>query len=309
MGRLEKPGVDIRRLRYFVAVCDHGGFSKAAPVIGIAQPALTRQVQLLEHELGIELFTRNGRNAVPTEAGVALMNGARLHLESFDLLIDQVQRDFGAGPAHVCLGICPTIAPLFLVPLQDALRQSAPSLTLTVIEAYSGDLRNLMACGRLHLALTYSPSDKAGLDVTDLLSEKLVLAGLGPATSPLNLQDVARHRLILPSVHHQLRRIIDAVAAARGTPLVPVLELDSLNAVKAMLDGTSGDFATILPYHSVAADAAEGRFAIHLIDDPGMVRTIALLRPCCAKQPLPEVLTEAIFSHAKGIRASLEAVF
>ena len=309
MGRLEKPGVDIRRLRYFVAVCDHGGFSKAAPVIGIAQPALTRQVQLLEHELGIELFTRNGRSAVPTEAGAALMTGARLHLENLDLLIERVQRDFGTGPTHVCLGICPTISPLFLVPLQDALRQSAPNLTLTVIEAYSGDLRNLMACGRLHLALTYSPPDKAGLDVTDLLTEKLVLAGLGAATSPLNLQDVARQRLILPSVHHQLRRIIDAVAAARGIPLVPVLELDSLTAVKAMLDGTSGDFATILPYHSVATDAAEGRFAICMIDDPDMVRTIALLRPSYPEQPLPALLTEAIFSRAEGIRASLEAVF
>ena len=309
MGRLEKPGVDIRRLRYFVAVCDHGGFSKAAPVIGIAQPALTRQVQLLEHELGIELFTRNGRSAVPTEAGAALMTGARLHLESLDLLIGRVQRDFGAGPAHVCLGICPTISPLFLVPLQEALRQSAPSLTLTVIEAYSGDLRNLMACGRLHLALTYSPSDTDGLDVTDLLSEKLVLAGLGSMAGPLNLQDVARQRLILPSVHHQLRRIIDAVAAARGIPLVPALELDSLTAVKAMLDGTSGDFATILPYHSVAADAAGGRFAIRMIDDPGMVRTIALLRPCSAKHPLPAILTEVIFSRAEGIRASLQAVF
>ncbi len=314
MGRLEKPGVDIRRLRYFVAVCDHGGFSKAAPVIGIAQPALTRQVQLLEHELGIELFTRNGRSAVPTEAGVALMNGARLHLESFDLLIARVQRDFGTGPAEVCLGICPTIAPLFLAPLQDALRQSAPSLILTVIEAYSGDLRNLMACGRLHLALSYSPSDKAGLEVTDLLSEKLVLAGdiaqvAGPATSPLSLRDVARQRLILPSVHHQLRRIIDAVAAARGTPLVPILELDSLTAVKAMLDGTSGDFATILPYHAVATDAAAGRFAIRMIDDPGMVRTIALLRPGGAGQPLPDILTEVIFSRAEDIRTSLEAVF
>ena len=292
-----------------MAVCDHGGFSKAAPVIGIAQPALTRQVQLLEHDLGIVLFTRNGRSAVPTEAGAALMTGARLHLENLDLLIERVQRDFGTGPTHLCLGICPTISPLFLVPLQDALRQSAPNLTLTVIEAYSGDLRNLMACGRLHLALSYSPSDKAGLDVTDLLSEKLVLACVGAATSPLNLQDVARQRLILPSVHHQLRRIIDAVAAARGTPLVPVLELDSLIAVKAMLDGTSGHFATILPFHSVATDAAEGCFSICMIDDPDMVRTIALLRPAYSEQPLPKLLTEAIFSRAEGIRSSLEAVF
>ena len=278
-------------------------------MIGIAQPALTRQVQLLEHELGIELFTRNGRSAVPTEAGTALMSGARQHLESLELLIERVQRDFGAGSAHVCLGICPTISPLFLLPLQDALRQSAPSLTLTVIEAYSGDLRNLMACGRLHLALTYRSSNVEGLDVTNLLSEKLVLVGPGQATAPLTLGEVACQRLILPSPHHQLRRIIDAVAAARGIPLVPVLELDSLNAVKAMLDGTSGDFATILPYHSVAADAAEGRFAVRMIDDPDMVRTIALLRPGYAEHPLPALLTEAIFSRAKGIRASLEAVF
>lgn len=309
MGRLEKPGVDIRRLRYFVAVCDNGGFSKAAPVIGIAQPALTRQVQLLEHELGMELFTRNGRNAVPTEAGAALMSGARLHLESLDLLIERVQRDFGAGPAHVSLGICPTISPLFLAPLHEALRQSAPTLTLTVIEAYSGDLRSLMACGRLHLALTYSQSDTDGLDVTNLLSEKLVLAGPRQSAHPLTLDDLSRQRLILPSAHHQLRRIIDAVAATRGVPLVPALELDSLNAVKAMLDGTSGDFATILPYHSVATDAAEGRFSISMISDPAMVRTIALLRPSKPEQPLSEILPEAIFSRAKAIQSSMEAVF
>ncbi|MDR7127503.1 LysR family transcriptional regulator [Pseudotabrizicola sp. 4114] len=309
MGRLDKPGVDIRRLRYFVAVCDNGGFSKAAPVIGIAQPALTRQVQLLEHELGMELFTRNGRNAVPTEAGAALMSGARLHLESLDLLIERVQRDFGAGPAHVSLGVCPTISPLFLAPLYEALRQSAPTLTLTVIEAYSGDLRSLMACGRLHLALTYSQPDTEGLDVTNLLSEKLVLAGPRQSIHPLSLNDLSRQRLILPSAHHQLRRIIDAVAATRGIPLVPALELDSLNAVKAMLDGTSGDFATILPYHSVATDAAEGRFSISMISDPDMVRTIALLRPSKPEQPLPKILPEAIFSRAKAIQASLEAVF
>ncbi|WP_426034622.1 LysR family transcriptional regulator [Cypionkella sp. TWP1-2-1b2] len=309
MGRLENSGVDIRRLRYFVAVCDNGGFSKAAPVIGIAQPALTRQVQLLEHELGMELFTRNGRNAVPTEAGTALMSGARLHLESLNLLIKRVKRDFGAGPAHVSLGICPTISPLFLASLHEALRQSAPTLTLTVIEAYSGDLRSLMACGRLQLALTYSQPDTEGLDVTNLLSEKLVLAGPRQSNHPLSVDDLSRQRLILPSAHHQLRRIIDAVAETRGIPLVPALELDSLNAVKAMLDGSSGDFATILPYHSVATDAAEGRFSISMISDPAMVRTIALLRPAKPEQPLPEILPEVVFSRAKAIQMSMEAVF
>src|SRR5215207_2173366 len=133
MGRLERTGVDIRRLRYFVAVCDHGGFSKAASVTGIAQPALTRQVQLLEQELGLNLFTRNGRNAVPTEPGAFLLRHARAHLDGLDLLMDRMRRDFGDDPASMTLGICPTITPLFLTSLRESLRQHCPSLSLTVL--------------------------------------------------------------------------------------------------------------------------------------------------------------------------------
>jgi DNA-binding transcriptional LysR family regulator len=61
--------IDLKRLRYFVAVCKHGGFSHAAGVIGVAQPALTRQVQLLERQVGLKLITRNGRGVQPTEEG------------------------------------------------------------------------------------------------------------------------------------------------------------------------------------------------------------------------------------------------
>lgn len=307
MGRIEKPAVDMRRLRYFVAVCDHGGFSRAATMIGIAQPALTRQVQLLEQDLGVELFVRNGRSAVPTKAGAVLMGQARVHLEGLDLLVDKVRRDFSAGPAQVSLGICPTIAPLFLGPLHDALQRTQSTLDLTVIEAYSGDLRHLMACGRLDLALTYSPDRAEGLASTDLLRERLVLAGPpGGVTESLSLQAVAGHALILPSRNHQLRRIIDDVAAARGVALEPALELDSLSAVKAMLTDTAGGYATILPYHAVAEDAAQGRLTIRMIDDPGMVRTIALLHPAGV---LPEGLADHIFARADEIRASLAAVF
>ena len=66
--------VDVKRLRYFIAVCKHGGFSHAASVIGVAQPALTRQVQLLERELGLKLITRTGRGATPTEEGRFLLD-------------------------------------------------------------------------------------------------------------------------------------------------------------------------------------------------------------------------------------------
>ena len=304
---VERPGVDIRRLRYFVAVCDHGGFSRAAQAIGVAQPALTRQVQLLEQDIGVELVTRNGRAAVPTEAGADLATEARPLLQGLDLLVQRIRLGYAEGPVPIRMGICPTISPLFLPALQD--RARLLPLSLQVIEAYSGDLYNLMQCNQLDFALTYHPSEPGLLHVADLLTEKLVLVtGPDAEPSPLALADVAAQRLILPSSVHQLRRIIDEVAALRGITLTPVLELDSLSAVKSMLDGASGGFSTILPYHSVAADAEAGRFTLRPIVDPAMTRTITLLRPKAQSRPLPEALISLIHDRATEIRAGLQAV-
>ena len=310
MGKLERPGIDIRRLRYFLAVCDHGGFSRAAVAIGVAQPALTRQIQLLEQELGVELVIRNGRNALPSEAGQALLAEARPHLEGLDQLVDRIRRDFSEGPTRVTLGICPTITPLFLARITENLRQSGTNIDLTVIEAYSGDLRNLMTSGGLDLAISYRPAGEITQRSIDLLTERLVLVTSVPVANPapVNLAEALCERLILPSPIHQLRRIIESVAAARGLTLSPALELDSLGAVKAMLDNRSNGLSTILPYHSVCEDAAKGRFHLRLIDDPDMIRTIALLQPSEGGRRIPVGLKNHILARAAEIRATLEAV-
>ena len=306
-ARIDRTGVDIRRLRYFLAVCDHGGFSRASVAVGIAQPALTRQMQLLEQELGIELFTRNGRNATPSEAGQMLLAEVRGHLDGLDKVVGRLRRDFSATPAPLTLGICPTIAPLFLAPVQEAMRTLPGAPLLRVIEAYSGDLRSLMLAGRLDLALSYATSTADGVTETPLLTEDLMLAARTlPLRQPVALADLASLRLILPSRVHQLRRIIDATLAARGVSLTPALELDSLTAVKAMIADDAGGYATILPRHSVVSDAAECRFALSGIDDPGMVRTIALLRPPASERTIPPALLDRISHEANGLSAAAE---
>lgn len=307
MGRLDPSGVDVRRLRYFLAICAHGGMSRAAAVVGIAQPALTRQIQLLEQELGMPLLTRNGRGAIPTEAGRILLAEARTHLDSLDALVDRLRRDFAGDGPKITLGICPTIAPLFLGPVQDMARQLPGAPVLTVIEAYSGDLRSLMAAGRLDLALSYGTQGTEGVRETTLLSERLVVATRTmPPGGRMTLSQIAGLKLILPSRIHQLRRIIDAICAGRGQPLTPVLELDSLSAVRTMLR-QEPDYSTILPYHAVSADETDPDFGPVLIDDPDMVRSIALLQPERAAA-LPEGLVGAIRARAADIRETMEAV-
>lgn len=308
MGRIDRNGVDVRRLRYFLAVCQHGGISRAAAVVGVAQPALTRQVQLLEQELGVELLTRNGRSATPTEAGQLLLAEARVHLENLDLLVDRLRRDFASATAKVTMGICPTIAPLFLSHVQEAARHLPGTPALSVIEAYSGDLRNLMAAGRLDFALTYGTHGTEGVAETPLLSERLVVATRAvPPESRLSLAELAGLKLILPSRIHQLRRIIDAICARRGQPLTPSLELDSLAAVRAMLE-QDGEYSTILPYHAVADGIADGGYGPVFIDDPDMIRSIALLTPEDRAQALPDGLVDAIHGHADSLRQSMEAL-
>jgi LysR family nitrogen assimilation transcriptional regulator len=220
-------------------------------------------------------------------------------------VVARLQSDFGTTAEPVTLGVCPTIAPLFLPPLADALQACAPGLT--VIEAYSGDLRTLMQAGRIDLSLSYFPSDATGLQATRLLTEPLVLATPGPVTAgPLTLADLRQFRLILPSPVHQLRRIIDAAAARRCVALVPALELDSLESVKKMLTDARGGFATILPQQSVAAEAAAGLLTLCPLSDPLMVRDIALIRPAAPPRPLPAGLTDLILARAGQLRQGKE---
>jgi LysR family nitrogen assimilation transcriptional regulator len=313
MGRQDRPSVDIRRLRYFLAVCEHGGFSRAAEAIGVAQPALTRHVQQLEHDLGLELVARNGRGALPTEPGRFLLQHAREYIDGLDCLYDRMIETFGRNPGTITIGICPTVSPLFLETIQGFVRNRLPNTSLSVIEAYSGDLTVLMDRGRIDVALTYQPAEKRTGRCIDLLSERLVLVARADRRLPhgnQSLRDIVALPLILPSQIHQLRKIIDRVCEARGIRLVPSLELDSLNAVKQTLDDPQSDYVTILPYHSVVEDERAGRFGVIPVVEPDMVRTVSLVTSSGSDEPnVPDALVQHIRKEAERLKRTLGSVF
>lgn len=82
-----------RRLGYFLAVCEHCGISKAALAIGVAQPALTRQIKLLEQDLEIQLFRRSGRSAEPTDAARNLMERIKPHIAAIEQALAEIRQD------------------------------------------------------------------------------------------------------------------------------------------------------------------------------------------------------------------------
>ena len=304
--------IDVKRLRYFVAVCKHGGFSHAASVIGVAQPALTRQVQLLEREVGLKLITRNGRGAEPTEEGRFLLARSMEYLDGLDKLLLELKQRFSQMIGQAVVGICPTISPFFLDDLNSYVAANSPDLALSVVEAYSGDLKNLMNSDRLDLALTYKPSSSVGGGHVELFSERLVLvSGFQPAapSRSYRLSELERLKLILPSRIHELRLIIDTVSRRRGVLLRPDLELDSLDAVKTFLKRPLS-FFTILPAYSVHTEVETRQFSQYMIDDPDMLRTISIVTPA---KPRNQVATAYLKGHieerARAIKARLTSVF
>ncbi len=305
-------GIDLRRLRYFIAVCEHGGFSRASQSIGVAQPSLTRQIKLLEKEVGISLIKRSGRGAEPTAEGWFLLGRSRQHIDGLDEAVREIRQRSNGLKGEISLGICPTLASLFLEDIRVFVADQCQGVTLNVVEAYSGDLASLMRGGRLDIALTYRPSLPDELDIVDLFSERLVLvtsyAGV-MVSAPRQLSDMSQLKLILPSEIHELRRIIDRVYRTKGIPLKPELELDSLTAVKAVIADRSTNYATILPYSSVVQELSRHVLSASAIADRDMNRTIAVVRPPKTSRPQPAlpILLDEVRRLAGRVKKSLRS--
>src|SRR5512141_1409765 len=111
MARPERrsAAMELKQLEYFVNVVDLGGFSRAARFLGVAQPAISRQVRSLEVELRQSLLLRNGRGATPTEAGKRLLEHARGILQQVDRARRDVDDAKGAPVGHVVVGFRPTV--------------------------------------------------------------------------------------------------------------------------------------------------------------------------------------------------------
>jgi DNA-binding transcriptional LysR family regulator len=295
--------IDLKRLRYFVAVCKHGGFSHAAGVIGVAQPALTRQVQLLERQVGLKLITRNGRGVQPTEEGRFLFARSSEHLDRLDELLLELKQRTSKISGQAVVGICPTLSRLFLDDLKSSIAEQSPELSMAVVEAYSSDLKHLVNSDRLDIALTYkSNGDAIGRHV-ELFPERLVLvSGFQPhgRQRRYRLNEIESLKLILPSKIHELRIIIDTVAKTRGVLLRPDIEFDSLDAAKILLKSPLRYFS-ILPFFSVIEEVERKALSLYAIDDPDMSRMISVATPV---KPRDHAMTTYLQRHIEG-RASL----
>ncbi|MFT3779664.1 MAG: LysR substrate-binding domain-containing protein [Ottowia sp.] len=263
--------MDLRQLEYFIRVAELGSFTRASAALGVAQPALSRQVRQLEVELRQNLLQRNGRGAVPTEAGALLLEHGRGILHQVQRVREEMARLRGGLAGRVALGLPPTVARALAIPLTHEFRARLPEARLALIEALSANMQEQLTSGRLDVAVLYNPQPAPGIETALLASEQLLLvqarAQAGGSAGDVTIAQASRAPLVIPSRPNAIRMHVEARMAAAGcTPLV-ALEIDGVRTILDLVEGGAG--AAVLSRQAVASAPRPEAFTTRRILLPG----------------------------------------
>lgn len=273
--------MELSQLRTLIHVAELGSLSKAADRLRIAQPALSRQVRLLEDELGARLFDRHGRGMVLTEQGRDVLARAQRIMAELDEIQAKAADAQAPLTGQVAIGFPPTVGDIISVPLVTAFGQSHPQAVLRLAGAYTGYLLDWMHRGEIDLAILYDPRPARSIRSRPLLLENLFLIGPAEAgfstTRAMAFRMLEGKRLLLPSGRHGLRTIVERCAAEAGIALDVVVEADSYATLKDLV--RHGHGLTVLPLASIHDDIRAGRLTAAALIDPVPTRRLILAHP------------------------------
>jgi LysR family nitrogen assimilation transcriptional regulator len=227
--------MDLARLRYFVAVVEAGSFSRGAAALHMSQPALSRQVLLLEQEVGQALFVRTGRGAEATEAGLALLGHARAIAELTERARADMRDRHESPHGRVVIGLPPRVAHVLTADLVERFRARYPDAVICVVEGLSIRLREWLVAGSLDIAILFDPPASPQIQEETLAREPLVLVGPQPLPRRIRLADMAALPLVMPSGPNALRQLLERETRPRGLPLRIVAEVDSVQTMLSLV--------------------------------------------------------------------------
>jgi LysR family nitrogen assimilation transcriptional regulator len=282
--------MDLKQLEYFVTVLDKGSFSRAAIALNLAQPSVSRQVALLEAELGQRLLERTGRGVTPTEAGLSLLSHARVMLDAADQARFQLTELSTEPTGRVVVGLPHRVASDYCVPIIQAFRQAFPRAMISVVEGLSLSLRESLIAGKIDVGVLFDPAPTPLLSYEKLMREKLVLVAPKSARlkEQVSLADLANFPMILPSAPNPIRNLVDAVLLPRHISLNVVAEVGGVNTVLTLVQNNMA--CSILPASAVLRRTDITNIQVAQIGPPAMWNSLVLAVPTA--RPLTRLIQE-----------------
>ncbi|MCW5298863.1 LysR substrate-binding domain-containing protein [Herbaspirillum lusitanum] len=279
--------MELRQLRYFVAIVDHGSLSRAARVLHIAQPALTQQVRQLEEELEAQLLHRSAQGVIATDAGKTFYEHAQAILKQVIDAKSAVAQSNDKPSGTVALGIPQSVSGALALPLLTAIRATYPEITLLLTEELTGNLIVQLKSGRINLAVLFDDGQLSPFASTPMVEEEMMYItradsqyGAGKKKS-VTLAQAIKAPLILPGLQHGVRPRIENIVRSQGMSLANVIEINSVAILKSAILADIG--ATILPVAPLLSEIERGDMVALPISGERMARTLAL----CASKNIP----------------------
>jgi LysR family cyn operon transcriptional activator len=275
-ARWTPAAMELRHLRYFVALAEEGSFTRAARRMHVTQSTLSHQIKQVEDEVGQRLFDRIGRRVVITEVGEVLLQSATRALREVDDGLRRIATPPDPLNGTLRIGATHTFNVKLIPDCLTALLERHPSLHVVVRELFASDVAAQVEAGEVDLGIAYDVHRAGTLDFEALYVEEMVLA-VAP-THPfaqrrkIRLAELHGQRMILPTGHSSTRRIIDEALRSVGAEPVVVAELDSVAATIAMVRGTH--LAAVIS-RLAAPDA--GDVEVVALESPTPLRTPGVL--------------------------------
>lgn len=267
------------QLELFHLVCEQGSLTRAAAILDMAQPSVSRRIRALESALDVKLLHRTGRGITPTAAGERLNS----HAKSITLSITEAQNDIrecaNVTSGVIKVGVTPMVSQIITGPLASKIKLDHPFIKLQVLEGLSSTISEWITCGEVDLAVMYKPPSqfKDSNDHTILLEEPLCLI-CGDKNrrteKSLIFSDATQMPLVLPSRVNGMRRFLDSLATQNNSKLNVIQEIDSYSSMLSMT--RCGGAVTILPMHSVQDEIEAGFLTATPITKPSISAYLSL---------------------------------
>lgn len=275
--------MDLRQLRYFVAVAERGGFAAAASTLNIAQSALSRHVKELERELGGALLERGARGVTVTESGKVLLARGRWLFGTIDDIKAEVRTENREPSGTVRLGAPSSLADIFYAPLAHIIVKRFPRVRLELSEGLTEGMCDRLLRGELDLAVVTTPQPNDHLDYETLVVEQVFL--IGPPRDPL----LKRGKL----TRKEFEGLPAAIVPLSRNPFPPTvpfsLRVDSAVPMKRIV--ASGLGYGLLPFSGIHEEIEAGKLSAALLPWMRADRVLALPRGRPVSRATREVFT------------------
>lgn len=290
--------MDLRQLQTLMAIAECGSASKASQILNVVQPAISRQMRLLEEELATTLFRRERHGMELTEAGHMLVERARRVMRELEEARAEIQPASGVVSGIVNVGMPSSTCDLLAGDLVATISRRHPLIRMRMRSGYGGPLQQAIQDGELQVAIVNDPKPTPLVDAHFMLNEQLFVVGPPRCgfqiDAPQPLAVLEGRPMVLPIAPHAMRSMVEQACVLENVELQVVAEVSAMDVQKSLV--LHGVGWTVLPSGGASNDVQKGVMAAAPLGGASLQRHLALCTPT----------TRRISPAARAVKSVLE---